>query len=68
MHKAAAAGNTLLVSCLARVGCSVANTSRDGCTPLALAVRRGDVECVKACACSADAKEAAFVIDSSSGR
>jgi hypothetical protein len=68
MHKAAASGNALLVACLARSGCSVSMLSRDGCTPLALSVRRGDVECVKACAWAADAKEAAFVIDSSSGR
>ncbi len=68
MHKAAAASNSLLVACLARVGCSVASLSRDGSTPLALSVRGGDAECVKACACGHDAKEAAFVVDKGSGR
>jgi hypothetical protein len=46
----------------------VALLSRDGCTPLALSVRRGDAESVKACICAADAKQAAFVVDSGSGR
>ncbi len=68
MHKAAAASNALLVACLARAGGSVATLSRDGATPLALSVRGGDIECVRACACGHDAKEAAFEVDRSSGR
>jgi hypothetical protein len=68
MHKAASARHALLVACLARVGCSVATVSRDGSTPLALAVRGADVECVRACVCGMDAGEAAFVVEGSSGR
>jgi hypothetical protein len=68
MHKAVSSRNPLLVACLARVGCSVATLSRDGSTPLALAVRGADVECVKACVCGMDAGEAAFVVEGSSGR
>ena len=68
MHRAAAVGNSLLIACLARIGCSVAAQSRDGCSPLALAVRRGDADSVKACMCGTDAKLAAFVVDNGSGR
>ena len=61
-------GNALLTSCLARAGCSVSTKSRDGVTPLALSVRAGYLECVRACLCAVDAREAAFVVERSSGR
>ncbi len=67
-HYHTSSGDALLAACLARAGCSVSQTSRDGVTPLALSVRAGNLGCVRACMCALDAKEAAFVIERSSGR